>query len=90
MSEILVKPMELLNAANDLRAHAKRLQDALNAVDTEIQSLGISRFEGERANSLRARYTKIHEQISHFKPLIEYFAKDLDQAATRFSAADRA
>jgi len=90
MAEIFVRPTDLRQAANDLREHAKKIQDALNAVDIEIQSLGIGRFEGGRANSLRDRYTKIYEQINHFKPLIEHFAKDLDKSATSFSAADRA
>lgn len=90
MAEILVKPIDLLNAANDLRAHAKKMQEALNAVNNEIQSLGIGRFEGERANSLRARYNRIQEQINRVKPLIDHFAQDLEDASARFRAADRA
>jgi len=87
MAEILVKPPELKLAANDLRAHAKRLQQALDSVDADIHSLN-GRFEGERANALQARYSKIRERIYQFAPLIMHFAKDLDEAATRFQAAD--
>jgi len=89
MAEILVKPPELRQAANDLRAHAKRMQAALDAVDTDMRSLA-GNFEGMRAEALQTRYNKIREQIYQFKPLIDHFAKDLDEAATRFQAADRA
>lgn len=89
MAEILVRPPELQQAANDLRAHVKRLQASLDAVDAEIRSLS-GNFEGMRAEALQARYNKIRDQIYRFKPLIDHFAKDLDEAASRFAAADRA
>jgi len=88
MAEILVKPTELRQAANELRSHAKRLQAALDAVDAEMRSLA-GKFEGQRAEALQSRYNKIREQIYRFKPLIDHFAKDLDESATRFTAADR-
>lgn len=88
MAEILVRPPELRMAASDLRDHAKRLQAALDAVDAEMRSLS-GNFEGMRAQALQDRYNKIREQIFRFKALIDHFAKDLDEAAIRFSAADR-
>jgi WXG100 family type VII secretion target len=90
MVEILVKPPELKAAANDLRAHAKRLQAAIDAVDADMRSLGPGVFEGERADALRTRYNKIRDKIYKFKPLIDHFAKDLDEAATTFTNADNA
>lgn len=89
MSEILVKPIELKNISNDLRKNAADIQRAVEAVDAIIKSLGTSRFEGARADALRNRYSKIREQIYNFKPLVTKFAVELDQAAARFSAADK-
>jgi hypothetical protein len=88
MSEILIKPTDLITASTELRAHAKSLQDALNIIDTEIQSLGIGRFDEARAKALRARYDRIKEQTKLVKPLIDRFALDLENAASRLQAAD--
>lgn len=87
MAEIRVEPLKLEQAANELRNHAKRLQTALDAVDAEIRSLP-SKFKGQRAEALQSRYNKIREQIYRFKPLIDHFAKDLDESALRFRGAD--
>lgn len=89
MAEILVKPVELKSISNDLRKNAADIQTAVDAVDSIIKSLGPSRFEGARADALRNRYSKIREQIYSFKPLVTKFAVELDQAANRFSAADK-
>lgn len=88
MVEILVRPPELSQAAEDIRNYAKRLQTALDAVDSDMRSL-IGKFEGQRAEALQSRYNKIREQIYRFKPLVDHFAKDLDESAARFTAADR-
>jgi WXG100 family type VII secretion target len=89
MVEILVKPAELTNTASELRAHAKRLQAAIDAVDADMRALGPGSFEGARADALRSRYSQIRVKIYQFKPLIEHFAKDLDEASARFAAADK-
>jgi WXG100 family type VII secretion target len=89
MAEILVKPAELKQSAVDLRKNAKDIQTAVDQVDAAIKALGPSRFEGVRADTLRGRYQRLRERIYSFKPLIDAFANDLDQAATRFEAADR-
>ena len=89
MNDIKVIPADLTHTASDVRNHAKRLQAAIDAVDADMRALGTDNFEGVRADTLRGRYNKIREKIYQFKPLIEHFAKDLDEAAARFSAADK-
>jgi WXG100 family type VII secretion target len=89
MAEILVQPPQLKQSATDLRKNANDIQRAVNAVDAAIKALGPSRFEGVRADTLRANYQRLRDRIYSFKPLIDAFANDLDQAATRFEAADR-
>ena len=88
MSEILVKPPELRVTATDLRKAAKTIQTAVDSVDSTIKQLGPSRFQGVRADTLRAHYNKLRDAIYRFKPLIDAFATDLDNAASRFEAAD--
>jgi WXG100 family type VII secretion target len=89
MAEILVKPTDLTHTASEIRSHAKRLQAAIDAVDADMRALGPGSFEGARADALRARYSKIREKIYQFKPMIDHFAKDLDEASARFAAADK-
>ncbi|MCC6500907.1 MAG: WXG100 family type VII secretion target [Anaerolineales bacterium] len=89
MAEILVKPAELKQTSTDLRKAASVIQNAVEQVDTAIKSLGPSRFEGNRADTLRANYQRLRDKIYSFKPLIDAFANELDQAASRFEAADR-
>ncbi len=89
MSEIQVIPADLTHAASDIRNHAKRLQAAIDAVDNDIRALDSNAFEGIRADTLRARYNKIRDKIFNFKRMLENFAKELDEASARFSAADK-
>jgi WXG100 family type VII secretion target len=90
MAEILVKPPELRLTAADLRRAAKAIQTAVDSVDSSIKQLGPSRFEGSRADTLRAHYNKLRDAIYRFKPLIDAFANDLDNSAARFESADKA
>lgn len=90
MAEILVKPAELRQSSADIMKNARDIQAAVDQVDAAIRSLGPSRFEGVRADTLRSHYQKLRDRIYGFKPLIDAFGKDLEQAASRFEAADRA
>lgn len=90
MAEILVKPPELRMTAADLRRAAQAIQTAVDSVDSSIKQLGPNRFEGARADALRARYNRLRDAIYRFKPLIDTFANDLDNSAARFEAADKA
>ncbi len=89
MAEILVKPAELRQSSSDLRRAANAIQNAVDQVDAAINTLGPSSFEGNRADTLRANYQRLRDRIHNFKPLIDTFANDLDQAAIRFELADR-
>ena len=84
MVDILVKPPLLTATASDIRSHANKLQAAIDAVDADIRALG------HRADTLRANYSKVRENIYSFKKLLDQFAKDLDQVAIQMTAADAA
>lgn len=90
MVDILVKPPLLTATASDIRSHANKLQAAIDAVDADIRALGPGSFEGHRADTLRANYSKVRENIYSFKKLLDQFAKDLDQVAIQMTAADAA
>jgi uncharacterized protein YukE len=89
MNEILVKPPELQAAAVNLHKDAKDIQVCIDTVDATIKSLSPAVFEGGRADTLRNRYNKFRDRFYSFKPLIDAFANDLDQAALRFMNGDK-
>lgn len=89
MTEILVKPADLKLSATDVRKSANTIQHAVDQVDAAIKELGPTRFEGVRADTLRGNYQRLRDKIYGFKPLIDAFATELEQAASRFEAADR-
>jgi WXG100 family type VII secretion target len=89
MVTINIIPSELRNTADQIREHAKRMQAALDAVEADMRALGPGTFEGMRADNLRARYNQVRDRIFNFKPLLDKFAMELDNAAIRFEAADK-
>jgi WXG100 family type VII secretion target len=89
MSEILITPSQIRATADQVRQHAKTVQTAIDAVDTAIKACGPSKFEGNRADTLRARYSRNRQKFYNFKPMLEKFATLLQEAANRFEAADK-
>lgn len=90
MSDILVRPPQLRAIADQIRQRARAVQAAIDAVDQQIKALGPSRFEGSRAERVRARYNRNRQKFYNFKILLDKFAATLDEAASRFEAADSA
>jgi len=90
MSDILVGPGQLRTTADQIRQRAKTIQAAIDTVDSNIKALGPSKFEGNRADTVRARYNRDREKFYNFKPMLDQFANILQEAAARFEAADRA
>ena len=90
MSDILVGPGQLRTTADQIRQRAKAVQAAIDTVNSQIKALGPSKFEGSRADTIRARYSRNREKFFNFKPMLDKFATTLQEAAARFEAADRA
>jgi WXG100 family type VII secretion target len=86
---IEVRPQDLDTKAAQIRQHAQKIQAAIDAVDTDINSLNASQFEGNRATDLRTRYRRYSDYLRSFKPMVERFAIELEQAATKFRIADK-
>lgn len=89
MSQILIRPQELRQTSDQLRASAKKIDAALQAIDQEILSLKGDNFLGNRANAVQAHYAPKRQALLKAKSMIAHFAEDLLSAATRFEQADK-
>jgi WXG100 family type VII secretion target len=89
MSDILLRPPQLRTIADQIRQHAKTVQQAIDAVDAKIKSLGPNRFEGIRADALRAHYKSNRDKFYNFKKILDNFAAELEASAIRFETADK-
>jgi WXG100 family type VII secretion target len=90
MSDILVTPPQLRDNASQIRNRARTIQACIDAVDRQIKALGPGRFEGASADYIRNRYNRMRQKFYSFKPLLESFARELEDAAVRFEQADKA
>ena len=54
-----------------------------------VHELDNYKFSGNRATSVRTRFTKTHEQLINASSLIYAFAKDLEESAALFERADK-
>lgn len=85
-----IHPKQLRTTSSQLRADAKKIQGCIDEVDSIIKSLGSNVFEGNRAQSVRNRYSRLRDSFYNFRPFIEKFGIELDETATRFEQADQA
>lgn len=89
MAEIQVRPDDLIANAEQLRAHAQRIQQAVDIVDYQILTrMGQPVFSGNRPDMLRGRYLEMQEMLLSFQKLVTNFAGKLDEAASDFRSAD--
>lgn len=88
-SGIIIKPEDLIAAANVLRESSKMVQTAIDEVDQQIQALGPTRFQGVSADTIRGKYAKMRDQFYGFKPFIDQFANKMDSIAVDFKAVDQ-
>ena len=89
MSQILVRPTELRKAASEMRSHAQRIDQALDAIEDVLVSLQGNQFLGHRADAVQAHYAQKKEFFVQAEKLVLSFAADLEVAATNFEKADR-
>ncbi len=89
MTDILVRPPEMRDRANQMRQSAKTILNAVQQVESIMKALGPSRFEGVRAANLMSRYNRTRDKLFNFKPFIDKFGNELDVAAGRFESADK-
>lgn len=90
MNQILIRPQELRQTAEQLQAYAKKIDVALQAIDNDMLSLKRDNFLGNRANAVQAHYAPKREALLKAKEIVSHFAEDLRNAAIRFEQADKA
>ena len=91
MTEILVHPQQLLKAARQLQASAKNIKQAIVSIDEQVQNLSLLRhFEGDSAERILGRYQSNRQKLLQIHRQIDFFAKQLEKIAHRFTQADEA
>lgn len=90
MTDILVRPQELRQTAQQLRASAKKISGATGGVGKVVLGSALRLvFSGNRAQKLVKRYMSTASDLAQFDNLILYFANQLEDVANRFEQADR-
>jgi hypothetical protein len=74
MVDILVRPVELRQIAEQLRASSKKVGTALQAIDNDILALKGDKFLGNRANSVQAHYAPKREALLKAREIVSNFA----------------
>ncbi|HEX2956530.1 MAG TPA: WXG100 family type VII secretion target [Chitinispirillaceae bacterium] len=88
MTDILIRPPELRQAAEQLRSSAQKIGQALQAIDNDINTLKGDHFLGKRATALQAHYTVKRDALLRARELVMHFSTDLKLAADTFEKAD--
>jgi len=88
MVQILVQPPQLRKTAEQLRSQAQKIDQALHAIDDDINSLKGSVFLGHRATELQSHYAPQRDALLSAKNMVIRFAEELDTAASAFEKAD--
>ncbi len=90
MTDILVKPQELRQTAEQLHASAKKISGATGSIGKIVLGSALRLvFTGNRASALMKRYLSKAGELAAFDDLVVKFASDLEQAANRFEQMDK-
>lgn len=89
MTNILVQPSELRQMSEQLKSSAKKIDIAIQVIDSDILSLKGDKFLGNRANTVQSHYAPKRESLLKLKNIVVHFAEDLQNTATVFENADR-
>ncbi len=90
MTDILVKPRELRQTAEDIRARAKKIEQATDAVSGVVLGAGFRLvLSGNRADKLFSRFRQTKGTLETFDDLLIRFAEELREIADKFALADQ-
>ena len=89
MVDILVRPAELRQIASQMRNSANKIGQALQSIDSDIQSLKGDKFLGNRANAVQSHYQAKRDALQRAKELVLHFSTEIETAAGVFEQADR-
>lgn len=90
MTDILVKPRELRQTAEDIRTRAKKIEQATEAVSGVVLGAGFRLvLSGNRADKLFSRFRQTKGTLETFDDLVIRFVEELREIADRFALADQ-
>lgn len=90
MMDILVRPQELRQSAQQLRASAAKISNATSGVGNIVLGSALRLvFSGNRASALMKRYLSKASELASFDDLVMKFANDLEKAADIFEKMDK-
>lgn len=90
MTDILVKPQELRQAAEQLRTSAKKISGATDDVARIFLASAFKMmFSGNRSMAILMRFMSRSGEIARFDDLVLKFASNLDEVANAFEQADK-
>ena len=83
-----MQPPQLRKTAEELLAHAQKIDQALKEIDADIRSLRGHRFIGHRADAVQAHYAPKRDALLNAKQMVINFAEELTTVASVFEKAD--
>jgi len=88
--ELYARIQQMREAATTLNQSASRIQDSIEAVDSELRALTADRFMSISAESFRAEYQRVTPRLKEAFELIGGFRDKLNQSADDIELAARA
>ena len=87
--ELYARIQQMREAASTLNQSATRIQDSIEAVDSELRALTADRFMSISAESFRAEYQRVTPRLKEAFELIGGFRDKLNQSADDIELAAR-
>jgi WXG100 family type VII secretion target len=87
--ELRAKTNQMRDAAQTIHNSAQRINECIEAVDSEIRSLSIDRFTSVAAEEFRARYMRLTPRLRDASKNLMLFQQKLSDAADEIELASR-
>lgn len=88
MSELKVKPSELRSKANEFKTKSNTIQNKTNAMLTLIKGINGTTWSGDAANSFKAQFQKLEEDMNQMHSIINEYATDLETIAQKYETTE--
>lgn len=87
--ELLARISEMREAATSIASSAGRVNDAVEAVDSQVRALGPDRFASTSAEAFRGEYNRLTPQLREAHDNLILFRDKLVESADEIEAASR-
>ena len=86
--ELKVTPQELLSASGEFEAHNGKMFQLVTQIVSTVNGMKSS-WVGDASMAYISKTTKLQDDISKLRKLIDEHVKDLEQIANTYSQAER-